>query len=392
MRNSLTAFRYHMPTEIVYGPGCLEDLGERCAASGARPLLITGRRSARQSGALDRALSQLPDATVFDDVEENPSTATCDRAAERCREHDCGVIVAIGGGSPMDVAKAAAGLALNDGPCAQYFGRETFPRGALPVIAVPTTAGTGSEVTPYAVIVDRQDDGKQAAKRTIGGRDLFPALALLDPNLSVTMPPSVTANTGLDALSQAMEGMASKKSTPLGDALALEACRIVKRWLPVAIENGSDLEARGHMLYAAMLSGCIIAQSGTTLVHGMGYYFTLECGVPHGLANALLLAPLFQFNADHLPGTVAAMAGALGFPCDPEPRHTRKAIGEALHALLEECGVSPAARDAGVDRGLLESFAQDVAGDPYRFRNQVGEISQSAILRFYQAAYEGALL
>ncbi len=378
-------YRWSMPTEVVLEADCLNRLREFGCSLGRKPLVITGRHSARASGALERVLAQYPGAEVFDAVEENPCDATCDRAAALCRNAGCDMLVAIGGGSPMDVAKAVAGLALNPGACADYFSRERFVNGALPIIAIPTTSGTGSEVTPYSVIID----SATGAKRSIRMQCLFPRVALLDPLLARSMPRSVTANTGLDALSQAMEGMASRHPTPVGDLMALEACRIIRRWLPVAVADGGDAEARTYMLHAAMLSGCIIAQSGTTLVHGMGYLYTTRCGIPHGLANALLLTPLFQFNARHIPGKVAALAEALGFPCAPEPESARAAIGEALHAILSDCGVSPAAKDSGVDGRLLPGFADEVAADPYRFRNQVGELDSKQVQALYEAAQVG---
>jgi alcohol dehydrogenase class IV len=380
-------YRYRMPTEVVFGAGTLDSLGERCRPYGSRPLVVTGRRSARATGLLDRVLGQLPGAAVFDAVEENPSTATCETGASFCRERDCDFVVALGGGSPIDAAKAIAVLAKNDGRCRDYFGTDKYPNPNLPIVAVPTTAGTGSEVTPYSVLTDEE----AGMKRTLAGRALFPTLAILDPETTLTLPVSVTVNTGLDVLSQAMEGMVSRTSTPVGDVLALEACRLVKEHLPRCVRNGEDREARARMLHASMLAGSVIAQSGTTLVHGMGYYFTLQFGIAHGLANGLLLTPLFQFNALHEPEKVAAIAEALGVPVEVEPTRVRRAVAQGLHALLAELGVDPAAKNAGVAGDRLEEFAREVAADPYRFRNQPGSIGESEVLRFYEQAYEGAI-
>ncbi|MFA6243567.1 MAG: iron-containing alcohol dehydrogenase, partial [Candidatus Hydrogenedentales bacterium] len=347
------SFRYAMPTEIVFGLGCFDQLADIASPFGKRPLLVTGRNSARTIGALDRALSQLPRAAVFDAVEENPCTATCERAAEQCRQLGCDHVIAIGGGSPLDVAKAVAALAVNPGPCNLYFGSEKLTHGALPVIAVPTTAGTGSEATPYAVIVDSTD----ATKRTITAKALFPRVALLDPELTRPMPRSVTVNTGLDALSQAMEGLVSRKSTPVSDTLAIDVIRRVRANLPLAMHDGDDIDARSEMLYAAMLSGCVIAQTGTTLVHGMGYYYTLACGIPHGLANGLLLTPIFQFNAAQAPDKVRAIVEALsGRPLSSGSPATQ--VAHELHAFFRELETSPAARDHGVDEGRLAGFAK----------------------------------
>ncbi len=378
-------YRYHMPTEVWMGGGVFEDLGAHLSPLGFRPLLVTGRHSARAAGSLDRALAMLPQAVVYDRVDENPSASACEEGAAFSREHDCDCVVALGGGSPMDAAKAIALLSTNPGGCAAYFGRGVFPEPPLPIVAVPTTAGTGSEVTPYAVLVD----DTQGRKRTIGGAPLFPRVALLDPQLSVTMPRHVTINTGLDALSQAMEGMLSLKSTAFGDTLALEICRLVKRWLPRAVEAPNDLEARAQMLQAAMLSGCVIAQSGTTLVHGAGYYLTLEFGLAHGLANALLLPSVFYHNARYEPRKVAALAKVLGRPVGDDPAEAGAGIVNALHELFGELGISPAARDAGVMEERLRWCAEDLYGDPYRFKNQVGDFTVDDVFRIFEDAYLG---
>lgn len=383
----LADFRFYSPTEVVFGPGRLPELAERCARFGERPLIVTGRHSARATGLLARVEEAFPNAVTFDEVEENPCTATCEAAASVCREAGCGFLIALGGGSPMDVAKAASGLVLNRGPCRDYFGADKFVKGTLPLVAVPTTAGTGSEVTPGAVLVDEA----AGVKRTISGRAVYADLAILDPEVTLTLPRDVTVNTGLDVLSQAMEGAVSKKAGPLTGLVALEAVRLVRRHLPRAANDGNDIAARSAMLYASLLSGYVIAQTGTTLVHGMGYYFTLAFGIAHGLANALLLAPLFQHNARHLPQKVAALAEALGVSARPEPDDASAKIAAAVHALLEELGVSPAARDAGADPGRLADFAHDIIGDPYRFKNQVGEFAEEDVLALYQQACDGAI-
>lgn len=376
------AFEYHVPTRIVFGSGCFDSLAGYSHALGHRPLIVTGKNSARRIGALDRALAQLDHASVFDAVEENPGTSTCEHAADLCRQLGCDHVIAIGGGSPIDVAKAVAGLALNEGACADHFGSGGLAKGAMPLIAVPTTAGTGSEVTPYSVLVDEAS----GTKRTITSKALFPKVAILDPGLTKHLPRSVTIHTGLDVLSQAMEGIVSKKSTPLGDALALDACRRVRTYLPHAARDGEDTVARAEMLYASMLSGCVIAQAGTTLVHGMGYYYTLECGVAHGLANGLLLAPLFRYNAQHAPERVAAMVAALGGNPSGE---LGLEITACLHRLFAELEMSPAAADHGVRPDQLERFARDVGSDPYRFRNQIGEITERLICEFYESSLQG---
>ncbi len=378
-------FSYYMPTRIVFRAGAIDDVAAYADTLGAKAFLVTGRHSSRTNGSLDKVLHQLPQAVVHDAIDENPTTDQCEDAAARCRESACDYVIGLGGGSPMDAAKAIAGLVVNGGRAAQYVGTDKFLRGSLPILAIPTTAGTGSEVTPYSVVVDPSEN----TKRTISGKVLFPALAIMDPELTVSMPRNVTIHTGLDALSQAMEGMLSRRATAVGDMMALEICRLVRKWLPTAADESDNLDARAAMMHAAMLSGCVIAQSGTTLVHGMGYYYTMEFGIAHGLANALLLPPIFAFNATQRPEKVAALADALGKTGRATPNDAADSIKSALRALMERLGVSVAARDHGADESRLEWCAQEVFRDRSRFKNQVGEPTLDELRGFFAQAQDG---
>lgn len=381
----MSAFGFDLPTEVVFGEDTFDCLGEYSGNIGKRPFLVTGKHSARAAGYLGRALAQLPGAVLFDRVEENPTTTQCEEAAEICRARDCDHVIALGGGSPMDAAKAIAVLARNPAPASQYFGVERYTEAPLPLIAVPTTAGTGSEVTQYAVLVNVEERNK----RTITGPALFPAVAILDPLLTLSLPRNVTIATGLDALSQAMEGIVSTHSTAASDVQALECCGLVRAWLPIAANEPGNREARARMLHAAMLSGAVIAQTGTTLVHGMGYYLTLEFGIAHGLANALLLAPVFRWNARHLPDRVAEIAAALGHPGPPIEPAAAENITVAVHTLLGKLGVSPAAKDHGAREDRLDWCAQHLSGDPSRFKRQAGTFATSDLHQLFQEAYEG---
>ncbi len=378
----MSFWRYCVPTTVYFGRGMFTRAGELVGLAGTRPFIVTGRNSARSTGMLEHLLEQLPDAILFAEIDENPRTAICERGGALCREHGCDVVVALGGGSPMDAAKAIAVLATNTGSCTDYLGAEKYTESPLPIVAIPTTAGTGSEVTPYAVLVDERDN----TKRTISGAALFPRIALCDPELTLTMPRSVTVATGLDALSQCMEGMVSRSATPMGDVLALEGCRLLAEYLPRAVHAPDDLEAREKVMFAALLSGCVIAQSGTTIVHGMGYAYTCHFNIAHGLANALLLAPVFTFNAQHLPEKVARLAVALGAHALGDPA---SAIAERVHAMLVTCGVEPAASAHGAREDVLIHFTRDLLAEPYRFKNQVGDFTEESLHGLYLASHHG---
>lgn len=379
----MTPFTWFMPTTVHAGRSALAELA-RFQSRFRKPAIVCGAQSARASGALDAVRACFPGAPVFDGMPENPDTSAVEAYAAKVRQADIDGIIALGGGSVLDGAKAIALLAPNEGRCIDYF--DTPPaHPPLPLIAIPTTAGTGSEVTPYSVLVD--PDARK--KKTLKHPGLFPIAALLDPALTVTLPPAVTIATALDALSQGMEGYVSRRATPPGDLMALNVCRIVRKALPAALRDPGDLDARASLLYAAMLSGIVIAHTGTTIVHGMGYYYTLEHGVAHGAANGLLLPPVFQWNAIHAPEKVATLAGALGRPCDPEERPAADALAEALYEFYEMIGFSPAARDHGVPEAAGVVFAADIITDPYRFKNQIGDLTLEPVTALFRAAWTG---
>lgn len=377
-------YGFHMPVEVVFGPGSLRQL-ERARNVGRRPAVVCGARSARANGSLDTVLGLFPDALVLDGVPENPDIDFCDDRARQCREAGVDLVIGLGGGSALDAAKAIALIAVNRGGCRDYLDDSSPCAPALPIVAIPTTAGTGSEVTQYSVLTDT----RLGQKKTLRHLSLFPRLALLDPDLTRNLPREVAVATALDALSQALEGMASRRATEPGDVLALEVCREVRWALPALVNQPDNEAARSALLHAAMLSGVVIAQSGTTLAHGLGYYYTLEHGIAHGAANALLLPPLFAWNARHVPDRVALLAGALGCPAAPEPEAAAGAIIKALNDLYTEIGFPVAARDHGIPEACGARWAAAIIREPYRFKNQVGDFQETDLARILAQAWRG---
>lgn len=379
-------FSFHLPVEVILRSGCLSQLS-RFRHLGQRAAICCGSHSAKTNGSLDAVLTNFPESLVLDGVPENPGTLDCEERASRCRDAGVDCIIGLGGGSALDAAKAVALLVTNGGSCGDYIDDSSACRAALPMIAIPTTAGTGSEVTPYSVLVD----AASGQKKTLRHPTLYPRVAFLDPRLTLGLPRDVTVATALDALSQAMEGMVSKRATPLGDTLALETCRLIREALPKVLVNPNDEDARGVLLYAAMLSGLVIAQTGTTIVHGMGYHYTLDYGIAHGAANAVLLPPAFAWNARYVPEAVAALAGALGHPCAAEPEAAAEAITRALYNFYAEIGFPSAARDHGVPEEAAKRFAASIFREPYRFKNQIGDFTEADVAALYTAAWAGAV-
>lgn len=304
-------FRFLMPTKVYFGVGCVSENKEEFIRWGNRALIVTGRNSARVSGALADITGVLEQVgiewQVFDQIEENPTIDAVESAGEVARRFDPAMVIAIGGGSPLDAAKAIAVLAVNAISASNLFdGGFAVP--PLPVLAVPLTAGTGSEVTPYSILTDP----KRQTKRSFNDPSIFPKAAFLDARYSETLSRTVTVNSAVDALSHAIEGFMSRRSTPVSDSLALEAIRSFGTVRQALLDGDFELSHREALLYTSLLGGMVIAQTGTTVVHALGYSLTYFHAIPHGQANGLLLAEYLRFNQSTVPEKTQAILDALG--------------------------------------------------------------------------------
>ena len=301
---------FYMPGRVICAPDALAELA-RAAQLGQRPLLVTGKNFARRSGLLSRAQKILTAARtepmLFDQVEPEPAIPTVQAAADHARTHNCDLVVGIGGGSAMDVAKAVAVLLRNPPGLTQYFGSEKLQHPAAPVICVPTTAGTGSEVTKYAVFVDPQ----AAKKNTIATESIIPRLALLDPSLTVSLPADLTAETGMDAFSHALESYLAVAANPLTDAFNIQALEMIAQALPAVLTEPKNLALRQKMLLASSLAGFALNSTGTIINHGMAYALTIRYGLGHGRANALLLPYTIAYIAADYPLKISRLCDIL---------------------------------------------------------------------------------
>lgn len=327
---------YHMPTKIYFGNDCVGKNSGEFARWGKQALIVTGRRSAKASGALEdiqQALSKQGIGwEVFDRIEENPTLAMAEAGAQMARQAKAEMVIGIGGGSPLDAAKAIAALAVNDMAARGLFDGN-FPVRPLPVLAVPITAGTGSEVTQYSILVD---DERQT-KRSFSHPDIFPKAAFLDARYTNSLPLNVTINTALDALSHSLEGYVSKKANVISDSLALEAMRAFSKTVPGLKSQNLTGEVREELLYVSMLGGMVIAQTGTTMVHSLGYSLTYFRDIPHGRANGLLLAEYLRFIQPVVPERVDSILGALGLKSVDEAKDLfRDLLGEPEELTAKE--------------------------------------------------------
>jgi alcohol dehydrogenase class IV len=302
--------RLSFPRGAVVGPGTVQRLGEEAAALGRRALLVTGRKALRQAGVTSKLLGILAAAgilaEVFDDVPPEPDVAGVDRARERLG--GCDLVIEVGGGSAIDVGKAAAALAMGDAPTAEYLRGRKLPPAGLPHIAVPTTAGTGSEVTTNSVLIDPAC----MVKKSIRGASLLPDVCIVDGDLTLSCPPRVTAASGMDAMSQAIEAFVSIHAVPTTDALALAAVRQIVASLPVAHAHGEDRRARAAMLEASFMGGLAFANARLGAVHGLAHPMGLIYRQPHGVVCAILLPAVLRQNAPVVKEKYARLRDAMG--------------------------------------------------------------------------------
>ena len=373
-----------LPTRIVHGVGALGRLGDLVRELGmARPLLVTDPGVAA-AGLADRALAQLNGAAVFDRVRPNPDVELIAEVSAAYREERCDGFVGLGGGSSIDTAKAAGIEIAHDGPILDYeYDHTPITERIPPLVAVPTTAGTGSEVTLWAVITDHE----RKLKFNVGGTPLIgPHVALLDPELTIGLPPSITAATGMDALSHGIECYTCDYHQPLNDAVALMAIELVAEWLPRAYADGSDVEARTQMAHAAMLGGMSYGTESAGAAHAMSQSAGGVHDCPHGALTARVLGPVCEYNAPAAPERYARVAVALGVDTGGmDPLDAAVAGVHALYRLVDDVGI-PTMEELGFSEDEIPMLARIAHADPQTVGNP-REVDAAGYEEIYRNAF-----
>jgi len=301
---------FHMPTKVIFGSGVLSSLNEvlKNEIKATRPMLITDK-GLRASGLVDKVIQQIGAVDVFDEIEPNPKSDTVNRAAILARQNKPDVIIALGGGSPLDAAKAIALLATNEGIIEDYEGRAKYKNAPLPLIAIPTTCGTGSEVTWVAVITDI----KRKFKMSVKGPKMFPNFAIVDPDLLRTLPIPTIAATGMDALTHAIEAYTVKPATFITDMIALESIKMISESLEAAVQDiHGNKQARENLMYGSTIAGFAFGNSDVGGVHCISESIGALFDVPHGVANAIFLPYVMEYNLPECVDRFAEIAAVMG--------------------------------------------------------------------------------
>lgn len=389
MSEAISAFSFATAPKIHFGCGALVDLAAIAAKLIGRCCLLVTDEGLVATGIVARAQDALSAASIhtqlFTDVEADPSEATILAAVKTAKEMGADSIIGLGGGSSLDVAKLVAYLAASDEKIKDIYGVGRATKARLPLVLIPTTSGTGSEVTPISIVTTASHE-----KMGVVAPVLLPDLALLDPDLTIGLPSAITAATGVDAMVHAIEAHASTSpnNNPISKTLALEALRLIGSSLHVGVTDGSNIKARSNLMLGSMLAGQAFANSPVAAVHALAYPIGGHFKIPHGLSNALVLPHVLRFNAvtsaEAYSETAVAAFPELASVRAPDRAH---AFCNALAKLSEQCGLPQRLRDVGIGEHSLSLLAKDAAKQTRLLVNNPRPLTENDMLEIYEAAW-----
>jgi alcohol dehydrogenase class IV len=351
--------QFYLPTKIITGLGCFSQMPEVARGLGQKALFVCGRKALRRSGILERALNDLQKAGVqtvlYDAVQSEPTLGMVQSAVDLARQEQVEVVIGMGGGSAMDVGKATAVLSRQTGTVKECHRGRPIDKPGLPFISIPTTAGTGTEVTNNAVLTDPEF----GIKKSIRGPLLYATTAIVDPELTLSLPPEVTASSGADALCQAIESFVGHGAQPASDALSGQAIQWIGRSLVRAYENGSDIQARADMLYGSLLAGMAMTNTRLGGAHGLAHPLGYRYHIPHGVICGLLLPYVMEYSLEYAPDKYAQAARLLQLDVEGmSPKEAARQAVEAVRRITGRIRIPDHLRDFGVK---TDDFADVIA-------------------------------
>lgn len=386
------AFSFCLPTRVAFGLKRVAEAGELSRGLGSRCMLFTGSSAMESTGVLDRVVESLEESgievLVSGGVESNPSTDDVDRASKEAVRTGVDFVIGLGGGSAIDVAKGVAIVSRMGGGIWDYIRTESRPARpvgpeVLPVVAIPSTAGTGTETTGIAVFTNRADN----MKKGLGSYYIYPRISIVDPGIMVTMPKEITAYTGMDAFSQALEVYTSGLSNPATDLLALESLRYSARFLKRAYDDGGDVEARIGMAWASVLAGAAFGQIDVNLAHAMSHPISARYNTPHGLAVAVCTVVAMRYNMSEIPGRYAEVGRLLGsLPAGVADDEASAYAVDWVLGLSAHMNIPDGIEALGVDEEDLELFTEE-AMSIGAIKTGPREVSADELHRLYREAY-----
>lgn len=385
-------FSFGIPSAVKFGEGVSEEIGKLLQEIEIEKVLFIYDEGVKQAGIVDQVRAYIEKENIkvipYSDVVPNPPETILDKGARLAKEEQVGAIVALGGGSSIDTAKAINVLLTNPGPINQYDGINNVKNPTKPLIAIPTTSGTGSEVTSVTVITDT----KRKKKMVIGGRHCGATLALVDPTLTMGLPPSITAATGLDALTHGIESYVSNFASPPTEVNSLKAIELISHNLVRAYEDGSDMEARTNMLLGSMLAGIAFESALLGVVHAIAHPLSVYCGLPHGVANASVLPYAMAFNGrdEKVQKRYRDIGSSMGVAVDglTDKEAADKTL-DAIKSLAEQVKI-PTLKEAGVKGEQFDVLAKASLAEEVSIMANPTEVTKEDLIKIIEYAYEGA--
>ncbi|SON53195.1 L-threonine dehydrogenase [Vibrio tapetis] len=361
---------FYIPTVNLMGAGCLTTAMDNIKAQGFKNGLIVTDKVLNQIGVVKQVENLLIErgvnAVVFDGTQPNPTIGNVKSGLALLQENQCDFVISLGGGSPHDCAKGIALLAANGGEIGDYEGVDQSAKPQLPLIAINTTAGTASEMTRFCIITDEERHIKMA----IVDKHTTPLVSVNDPELMLAKPASLTAATGMDALTHAIEAYVSVAATPVTDAVAIKAIELIQAHLRTAVSNGSDLEAREQMAYAQFMAGMAFNNASLGYVHAMAHQLGGFYDLPHGVCNAILLPHVQRYNAQVCPERLTDVAKAMGVNVDGlSPQQGAQAALDAIGVLSKDVGIPAGLKDLGAKLEDISVLADNALKDACGFTN-----------------------
>lgn len=384
------SFIINQPTKIHFGNGSINRLGDVISRLNGSNVFLVADPGLKRSGITRQITAILKKNkiphTLYDNVVPEPGLKLADQGAELAKKNKADCVVGVGGGSALDVAKAISIILSNGGRAEDYLGLDKIPLRGVPKIMVPTTAGTGAEVTFTAVFINEKTNSKGG----MNGDPLYPDAAILDPTLTLSLPPGVTAATGIDAFTHALEAFVSTQAHAISDMYAFEAMTLISNNLGVAYANGNNLEARSAMLMGSLLGGKALATAGVGLVHAMAYPLGGMFNTAHGLANAVLLPYVVEYNIIGSPEKFAAIAQIMGHETEGlSQREAAQLAVEAIHQLNADVGIPASLTALDIPSDKIPEMARIALTVTRPVENNPRRPTLEDVIAIYEAAFDG---
>lgn len=380
------AFEFFVKSDIVFGRDSIKELSRVVQEYNAEKVMLVYDAGVKSAGIADKVLDRLKEADVeiviFDKVIPNPTNEVVEEAAKIAKEKKVDTFVAVGGGSSIDLAKAIDVLMTNPGPIGQYGGIGMVKNELLPLIAIPTTAGTSSEITNVSALIDTE----KVVKYVVIDNKLVPSKVIIDPEFTKTMPASVTAATGMDAITHAVESYISNMASPLTEYNSIQGLKIIYHNLPTAVKDGTNMEAREQMMLGCVITGFGFSNANLGLVHGIAHALSAHFQLAHGMANATVLPYVMAYNAKSCPEKMVELAKAIDLPVSGDLDKDMYLLSEELLKLTKELGIKTLS-EQGIREEDFDMLAEDILHEPVLGFNPRENVTKEDIIEILKKAY-----